>query len=90
MTDNETFDEKLARWTITELKYELTKRNIYGEKKLRRLEQELARRELAAAGQKPDPDLVKSDSVNWNRLGVIVAVIFGFVGFIVTLYWSGV
>lgn len=86
MKYEESFEDKLARWTVSELRYELTKENIYGRRKLNRLKQELARRELAMAGQSPDADLVMKVDINWTRLGVIVAFIFGVVGLAIALY----
>jgi len=46
MTDQESFEDKLNRWTLNELKIERTKKNIYGVSKLNRIETKIAELEF--------------------------------------------
>jgi len=46
MTDQESFEDKLNRWTLNELKIECTKKNIYGVSKLNRIETKIAELEF--------------------------------------------
>lgn len=46
MTDQESFEDKLNRWTLSELKIERTKKNIYGDRKLGRIETRIAELEF--------------------------------------------
>ena len=42
MTEKEPFEERLQKWTVAELKIELTKKNIYGPRKRNRIETRIA------------------------------------------------
>ena len=42
MTEKEPFEERLQKWTVAELKAELTKKNIYGPRKRNRIETRIA------------------------------------------------
>lgn len=84
--NEESFDEKLVRWTVPEMEYELTRKNVYGPKKLKRLEQEIAKRKMEEA--EADSAETEDEPVNWVRMAVIVVTIFGIVGFALALYFD--
>ena len=87
--ENESFDEKLAHWTVPELKDELSRTDHYGPKKLNRLEQEITRRGNATDDSPVEPD-VEAREVPTGRgsLGIVVGVILAVLVIGLALYFG--
>ena len=74
--DEESFDEKLAHWSVPELQDELSRTDHYGPKKLNRLEQEITKRQNATDDPPPEPDVeVQELPTARGRQVLIVAAI---------------
>lgn len=59
MTDKESFEDRLNRWSLNELMIERTKKNIYSDSKLNRIETRIA--ELKFGQNKSEVSAVQAD-----------------------------
>ena len=84
MTDNENFDDKLAGWTLEELRIEVTRGDTWSPKKLARIQARIAELENAGTGNGKGREDGSSGGMNKTLLiGVIAVVVVAVILFLV-------